>query len=135
MNQINNLRKNVSDFINSQNIIGTISGVTVAVSAGNTIRSFVNEIIFPTVYYLFRHKLKATEFTPISYEHVSIFGKELITFVFVLICTFYFVKIVMSNLFDIQTPTPTQAQTSNNKKTVATVGSNVETSDDSFINR
>jgi large-conductance mechanosensitive channel len=129
MNQVNNLRKNVSDFINSQNIIGTISGVTIAISAGNTIRSFVNEIIFPTVYYLFRNKIKTSKFTPISYEHVSIFGKEFITFLFVLICTFYFVKIVMSNLFDIQSPT----QTSNNKKgNTATVGANVETSDDSF---
>ena len=46
INQVTNLRKNISEFINSQNIIGTISGVTIAISAGNTIRSFVNEIIF-----------------------------------------------------------------------------------------
>ena len=58
INQVTTLRKNISEFINSQNIIGTISGVTIAVSAGNTIRSFVNEIIFPTFYYIFRNNIK-----------------------------------------------------------------------------
>lgn len=58
INNIMNLRKNMSDFINSQNIIGTISGITIAVSAGNTIRSFVNELIFPTLYYILEKKIK-----------------------------------------------------------------------------
>ena len=102
--QVSNIRKNISDFINSQNIIGTISGVTIAVSAGNTIRSFVNEIIFPTFYYIFRNNIKSTEFTPISYEHISVFFKEFITFLFVLVLTFYFVKNVMAQLFDLKLP-------------------------------
>jgi len=101
INQVTSLRKNISEFINSQNIIGTISGVTIAISAGNTIRSFVNEIIFPILYYILKSKTKTSEFSPISYEHLSIFGKELITFIFVLISTFYFVKIVMAQLFDL----------------------------------
>ena len=109
INQVYNLRKNISEFINTQNIIGTISGVTIAISAGNTIRSFVNEIIFPIIYYIFKSKINTTEFLPISYEHLSVFGKELMTFIFVLISTFYFVKIVMAKLFDIK-----QAKTSSN---------------------
>jgi large-conductance mechanosensitive channel len=104
INEVTNLRKNISDFINSQNIIGTISGVTVAVSTGNTIRSFVNEIIFPSFYYIFRKNIKVSEFTPISYEHISIFGKELFTFLMVLVFTYYFVKLVMANLFDSKIP-------------------------------
>ena len=98
-NNITNLRKNISEFINSQNIIGTISGVTIAVSAGNTIRSFVNEIIFPTFYYIFRKNLKVSDFSPISYKHICLFLKEFITFIFVLILTFYFVKSIMARLF------------------------------------
>ena len=105
---ISNLRKNMSDFINSQKIIGTISGITIAVSAGNTIRSFVNELIFPTLYYIFRKKLKgsgfrkgskASDFSHISYKHVFLFLKELVTFMCVLVLTFYFVKILMARLF------------------------------------
>ncbi len=103
-----NLRKNMSDFINSQKIIGTISGITIAVSAGNTIRSFVNELIFPTLYYIFRKNLKgsgfrkgskASDFSHISYKHVFLFLKELVTFMCVLVLTFYFVKILMARLF------------------------------------
>jgi len=103
-----NLRKNMSDFINSQNIIGTISGITVGVSAGNTIRSFVNELIFPTLYYIFRKKLKssgllegskAADFSHISYKHVFLFLKEVVTFICVLILTFYFVKSIMARIF------------------------------------
>ena len=122
INQVTSLRKNISEFINSQNIIGTISGVTVAVSAGNTIRSFVNEIIFPTFYYIFRNNIKASKFTPISYEHVSIFCKEFITFLFVLVLTFYFVKNVMAQLFDIKMPTNINAN--NGKNTSATAATN-----------
>ena len=108
INDIINLRKNMSDFINSQNIIGTISGITIAVSAGNTIRSFVNELIFPTLYYIFRKKLKgsgfrkgskASDFSHISYKHVFLFLKEIVTFMCVLVLTFYFVKSIMSRLF------------------------------------
>jgi len=133
INQVTTLRKNISEFINSQNIIGTISGVTIAVSAGNTIRSFVNEIIFPTFYYIFRNNIKASKFTPISYEHVSIFCKEFITFLFVLVLTFYFVKNVMAQLFDIKMPTNINANNAtntvaamNNRKVVnASAGANV----------
>jgi large-conductance mechanosensitive channel len=125
INQVTSLRKNISEFINSQNIIGTISGVTIAISAGNTIRSFVNEIIFPILYYIFKTKTKTSEFSPISYEHLSIFGKELMTFLFVLISTFYFVKIVMAQLFDIK-----QAKTSSNAGgNNSRVGSSVNASD------
>ena len=108
INNIINLRKNMSEFINSQNIIGTISGITVAVSAGNTIRSFVNELIFPTLYYVFRSHLKGSGFTKgskssdfshISYKHLFLFLKEFVTFMFVLLLTFYFVKSIMSRLF------------------------------------
>lgn len=133
INQVTSLRKNISDFINSQNIIGTISGVTIAVSAGNTIRSFVNEIIFPTFYYIFRSNLKTSEFTPISYEHISVFLKEFLTFLFVLVLTFYFVKNVMAQLFDIKLPSVagnaaaanTAAAMNNNNRRVTVIGGDI----------
>lgn len=132
LNQVTNLRKNIGEFINSQNIIGTISGVTIAVSAGNTISSFVNEIIFPTFYYIFRNNLKISDFTPISYKHISIFLKEFITFIFVLILTFYFVKIVMAQLFDLKLPPTGSANSAanasvamNNNKRVTVIGADI----------
>ena len=125
INQVTSLRKNISEFINSQNIIGTISGVTIAISAGNTIRSFVNEIIFPILYYILKSKTKTSEFSPISYEHLSIFGKELMTFLFVLISTFYFVKIVMAQLFDIKQTKSSSNAGGNNSR----VGTSVNSSD------
>ena len=125
INNIINLRKNMSDFINSQNIIGTISGITIAVSAGNTIRSFVNELIFPTLYYIFRKKLKgsgfrkgskASDFSHISYKHVFLFLKELVTFMCVLVLTFYFVKGIMSRIFILKPIGSSNAVVVNNNK-------------------
>jgi large-conductance mechanosensitive channel len=100
-NGVNNFRKNLKEFLTSQNIIGTIASVTIAVSAGNMIRSFVNDIIFPTFYLLVKKK-HTKKFKPISYEQASLFGKEFITFLLVLVCTFYFIIKFMMVLFDIK---------------------------------
>jgi len=107
---VNNFRKNLKEFLTSQNIIGTIASVTIAVSAGNMIRSFVNDIIFPTFYLLVKKK-HTKKFIPISYEHVSMFGKEFITFLLVLICTFYFIIKFMLVLFDIKPTNPVISKT------------------------
>jgi large-conductance mechanosensitive channel len=120
INVVNNFRKTLKEFLTSQNIIGTIASVTVAVSAGNMIRSFVAEIIFPTFYLLFKKK-HSKKFSPISYEHVAIFGKEFITFLLVLMCTFYFVIKFMAFLFGTKFTTentsPTTTTSSNSSLT------------------
>ena len=102
INKVSNLRKTIGEFIDSQNIVGTVAGFTIAFSAGNTIRSFVNEIIFPAIYYLLRNQLKAKEYSPISYQHIATFSKELVTFILVLIGTIIFIKVIMSYLFQVE---------------------------------
>ena len=113
LNRVTNFRKTLKEFITTQNIIGGIASFTVAVSASNMIRSFVAEIIFPT-FYLFLDKKQSKKFTPISYEHIAIFGKEFFTFLLVLICTFYFVIKFMTFLFDIKSVTNNTSSNSKN---------------------
>ena len=116
-NGVNNFRKNLKEFLTSQNIIGTIASVTIAVSAGNMIRSFVNDIIFPTFYLLIKKK-HTKKFKPISYELASIFGKEFITFLLVLVCTFYFIIKFMMVLFDIK-PNSATSKATNSTNTIS----------------
>lgn len=116
-NGVNNFRKNLKEFLTSQNIIGTIASVTIAVSAGNMIRSFVNDIIFPTFYLLIKKK-HTKKFKPISYEQASIFGKEFITFLLVLVCTFYFIIKFMMVLFDIK-PNSATSKATNSTNTIS----------------
>ena len=77
--EISNLRTNLASFINSLNILGTTAGVIIAIAAGDMIRSFVRDIIFPSMYYLLKYKIGG-EFSPIDSAHVSRFGKEVISF-------------------------------------------------------
>ena len=91
---VSNLQENLKQFINSENIIGTMAGVTIAIAAGNMIQSFVKEIIFPSIYYFLKYK-KLGDFSPIDTAHISRFGKEFITFIFVVIITFIFIKYVL----------------------------------------
>jgi len=91
---VSNLRENIKIFIISENIIGTMAGVTIAIAAGNMIQSFVKEIIFPSIYYFLKYK-KLGDFSPIDAAHISKFGKEFITFTFVVIITFIFIKYIL----------------------------------------
>ena len=108
---LSNLRNNLASFINSQNILGTTAGVIIAIAAGDMIRSFVRDIIFPSMYYLLSYKIGG-EFSPIDSSHVTRFGKEVISFIFILILTYFFIKNILQYLFE---PTNNMATNTQNK--------------------
>ena len=101
LSKVSDLREKLKQFISSDNILGTLSGVTIAIAAGKMITSFVSEIIFPSIYYILKYK-SSGEFSPINSESISRFGKEFISFLFVVIITFIFVKYVLEFMFDIK---------------------------------
>ena len=106
---VSNLREKLKEFINSENILGTTAGVTIAFAAGNMIQSFVKEIIFPSIYYFLKYK-KGGDFSPIDAAHLSRFFKEFTTFIFVLILTFIFIKYILEFIFDIKRDIQKKAQ-------------------------
>jgi len=95
---ITGARDQIKTFIQSNDIITTISGVTVAVAAGNMIRAFVNEIVFPVFYYLIDTKYNG-DFSPINSKNIAKFSKETIAFIFTLIATYVFVKYLLRFMF------------------------------------
>lgn len=80
-------------FIIQNKILGTIAGVTIAFSSGNMIRSLVGDIILPTIYLLLS-KIGITTFTPLPSLNLSIFVKEFVTWLFVLITTFMLIDYI-----------------------------------------
>ena len=110
---VSSFRAKLKEFINSENILGTTAGVTIAIAAGNMIQSFVKEIIFPSIYYVLKYKFGG-EFSPIDSAHLSRFGKEFTSFTFVLIFTFIFIKYVLEFLFNIGEDKPKKKQMNNN---------------------
>ena len=113
IDSVYSFREKLKDFINSENILGTTAGVTIAISAGNMIQSFVKEIIFPSIYYVLKYKFGG-EFSPINTTNISRFGKEFTTFTFVLIFTFIFIKYVLVFLFNIRQDETKKKQFNNN---------------------
>jgi large-conductance mechanosensitive channel len=100
-------RGKLKEFIISQKILTTIAGVTIAISAGTVIKSFVSDIIFPFFDFIAKNKkdykgVHKKKYDPLSYLHFMVFFKELINFILVLIITFLFVYFFMAGLFDIK---------------------------------
>lgn len=86
----------VSDFkqfVIENNIITTMSAVTIAFSTGTMIRSFVTDIMLPAIYALFVRRIKTLDgaFAPISKMNLDNFIKEFVTFIFVVISIFLFI--------------------------------------------
>lgn len=86
----------VSDFksfVIENNIITTMSAVTIAFSTGTMIRSFVCDILMPAIYGLFVSRINVLNgaFAPISKLNLDNFIKEFVTFIFVVITIFLFV--------------------------------------------
>jgi large-conductance mechanosensitive channel len=100
-------REKIKEFIISQKILTTIASVTIAISAGNVIKSFVSDIIFPAFDFLVKNKKDYKgkhkhKYDPLSYVHLIYFFKELINFIVVLIITFLFIYFFMAGLFNIK---------------------------------
>ena len=50
------IREKIKEFIVSQNILSMIASVTIAVAAGTVIKSFVTDILFPIIDFVFKNK-------------------------------------------------------------------------------
>ena len=94
------IRGKLKQFLLDGNVLGTLGSVTIAFSFGNMVRSFVNEIMFPTIYHYTASK-STGEFLPINKSNISRFSKEFITLLLVILCTYLFVKFVLTYMFNI----------------------------------
>lgn len=80
-------------FIFNNNILGTMSAVTIAFSTGTMIRSLVGELILPSIYSIFNSGTAG--FTGLTGENVSKFIKEFISWLIVIVITFIFIDYVL----------------------------------------
>lgn len=112
------IRGKLKQFLLDGNVIGTLGSVTIAFSFGNMVRSFVNEILFPTIYHYTANK-STGEFLPINKANVSRFSKEFITLLLVILCTYFFVKFVLTYMFNIGDGDLSNKKDDDKKKAVA----------------
>ena len=101
------LQGKIKDFIISQNVLSMVASVTIAVAAGTVIKSFVIDILFPTIDFVFKNKnnykgKNRDNYDPLSYLHLIYFFKEVLNFIIVLIITFLFIYFFMALLFNIK---------------------------------
>jgi large-conductance mechanosensitive channel len=97
-------------FIFNNNILGTMSAVTIAFSTGTMIRSLVGELILPSIYSIFNSGTAG--FTGLSGENVSKFIKEFISWLIVILITFIFIDYVLKKFVW----TPDQSKKDESKK-------------------
>ena len=83
----------LNTFIFNNNILGTMSAVTIAFSTGTMIRSLVGELILPSIYSIFNSGTAG--FTGLTGENVSKFIKEFISWLIVIVITFIFIDYVL----------------------------------------
>lgn len=81
---------NMSDFIIQNNILTTMTAVTLAFSTGTFIRSLVGDIIMPLLYLVILNKITflSGAFKPITSNNIDNFIKESFQFILVIIFTF-----------------------------------------------
>jgi large-conductance mechanosensitive channel len=120
-------RGKIKEFIISQKILTTIAGVTIAISAGTVIKSFVGNILFPFFDFVAKNKKdykgkNKKKYDPLSYLHFMDFFKELINFILVLVITFLFVYFFMAGLFDIKEKDINKISTTATTDSATTVG-------------
>lgn len=83
-------------FIIDNNILTSMAAVTIAFSTGIMVRSFVGDILLPSIYGLFvsRFAVANGAFAPISKLNLDNFLKELVSFIFVVIIVYVIVYYV-----------------------------------------
>jgi len=100
----NVFRDQMKKFIVDNGIIGTAAGVCIAVSTKDTIQSFVGDIIMPAIYLLLV-TLNSSYFSKSLLGKHSIdfpkFLNQFVSWIFVVIMTFVFVRIAFGNLFGV----------------------------------
>ena len=100
----NVFRDQMKKFIVDNGIIGTAAGVCIAVSTKDTIQSFVGDVIMPAIYLLLV-TLNSPYFSKsLLNKHTIDFPKflnQFVSWIFVVIMTFLFVRIAFGNLFGV----------------------------------
>ena len=100
----NVFRDQMKKFIVDNGIIGTAAGVCIAVSTKDTIQSFVGDIIMPAIYLLLV-TLNSSYFSKsLLGKHTVDFPKflnQFVSWIFVVIMTFLFVRVAFGNLFGV----------------------------------
>lgn len=98
----NAFRNNMQKFIVDNGIVGTAAGVCIAISTKDVVQSFVNDIIMPAIYLLLV-TLNAAHFSKsLSIKHAIDFPhfiNQFVSWIFVVIITFLFVKFAFGMLF------------------------------------
>ena len=100
----NAFRDNMQKFIVDNGIIGTAAGVCIAVSTKDTIQSFVNDVIMPSIYFLLVSMNTPFFSKTLSAKHAIDFPKFFIQFVswiFVCVITFIFIRVAFGTLFGV----------------------------------
>ena len=98
----NALRNNMKKFIIDNGIIGTAAGVCIALATKDVVQSFVNDIIMPTIYLLLI-TMNASYFSKTLSSKHSVdfphFINQFVSWIFITIITFLFVKFAFGSLF------------------------------------
>lgn len=87
-------------FIVGNNILTTMAAVTIGFSTGTMIRSFVGDILLPSVYAVFVNRISTLQgaFAPISTLNLDNFVKELITWIMVIVFTYLIIDYVFRRM-------------------------------------
>lgn len=93
-------KEQLNKFIIDNNIIGTTAGVGVGLATKDVIQSFISDIVFPA-FYLLAFKLNIPYFKNKHIIHYTIFLKQFITWLVIIIITFIFVQISFKILLGI----------------------------------
>ena len=91
-------------FIVDNGIIGTAAGVCIAISTKDTIQSFVNDIIMPSIYLLLVSLNTPLFSKTLSTKHaidVPKFVIQFVSWIFVCIITFIFIRVAFGTLFGV----------------------------------
>lgn len=94
----------LNKFIMDNNIIGTAAGVSIALITKDVIQSLVSDIIFPAIIFmLIKLNIKdLTKILPRTYKFdFKNFMKEFVSWVFIVILTFVFVKVAFEKILGI----------------------------------
>ena len=121
------LQGKIKEFIVSQSILSMVASVTIAVAAGTVIKSFVTDILFPTIDLVFKNKnnykgKNRNNYDPLSYLHLIFFFKEMLNFIIVLVITFLFIYFFMAWLLNLNEKDINNVSSNNSAAAGTTVG-------------
>lgn len=106
-NQFSNpieFKNQLINFLMENKIIGTVAGVGIALASKDLIQSLVGDVVFPSIYFVLL-KMHAKYFTKVLPDNTKFdmpnFIKHLISWMFIIIITYFFVTIVFKMLLGV----------------------------------